>query len=116
MPSGDATVFSGDNATAYYTPGVAGWSSSFAGIPATYWTLPYPVILSNDGTFGVQNGQYGFTVAWATNVSVVVEASTDLATWQPVQTNTTVNGSFYFNDPYATGFSCRFFRVMPAGQ
>ena len=116
MPSGDTTIFSGDSATAYYTPGAAGWGSSFGGIQAAYWTLPYPVILSNDRMFGVQNGQWGFTVAWATNVPAVVQASTDLATWQPVETNTTVNGSFYFSDPYASGFPNRFYRVMPAGQ
>jgi hypothetical protein len=116
MPGGDVTVFSGDNATAYYTPGVAGWSSSFGGIPTTYWTLPNPVILNNDGVFGMQSNQFGFTVAWGTNVPVVVEACPDLATWQPVLTNTPVNGSFYFSDPQTGSSLNRFYRVKPAGH
>jgi uncharacterized repeat protein (TIGR03803 family) len=32
-PSADATVFSGDNATIYYSYGTTGWSNPFAGLP-----------------------------------------------------------------------------------
>jgi hypothetical protein len=113
FPNADFTVFSGDNAHAYYIPGALGWSSTVGGIPASFWTLPNPVILDNDGLFGVQSNQFGFTVAWATNVSFVVSASVDLATWQVVQTNTTMNGSYYFTDPVWSYFTGRFYRVAP---
>jgi hypothetical protein len=90
-----------------------GWSSTFAGIPTAQWSLPYPLILQNGPGFGIQSNQFGFTVSWATNLSVVVEASTNLASpgWQPLQTNTLTNGSFYFSDPNWTNFPGRFYRI-----
>jgi hypothetical protein len=75
--------------------------------------LPYPVILNSSPTFGVQNNQFGFTVSWATNLPVVVEATTNLAhpVWQPLQTNTLTGGSFYFSDPQWTNHPIRFYRL-----
>jgi hypothetical protein len=112
-PSADATVFQGDLATAYYLPGTMGWGSSFGGIPTALWTLPYPIVLSSSPSFGIQTNRFGFTVSWATNRSVVVEASVDLANsiWTPVQTNALVNGSFYFSDPQWTNYPGRFYRL-----
>ncbi len=116
FPNADATVFSGDTAHAYYIPGTVGWSGTIGGIAASYWTLPYPLILNNDGLFGVQNNQFGFTVVWATNVTFMVQSSTDNATWQTLLTNTTVNGTFYFSDPAWNYFPTQFYRVAPATQ
>jgi hypothetical protein len=61
----------------------------------------------------VQTNQFGFIVSWATNVPVVVEASTTLAnaTWSPLQTCTLTNGSAYFSDPQWTDFPARFYRI-----
>jgi len=75
------------------------------------WTLPYPLILNS--SIGVRNNQYGFTVSWATNLNVVVEAATDVANpiWSPVQTNTLTSGSFYFSDPQWANYAARFYRV-----
>src|SRR5205085_11592647 len=77
-PSVGGDVFFGDNVTPYYLPGTTGWSSTFAGFPTALWRLPYPIILTSNPSFGVRTNQFGFTVSWATNLDVVVEAATDL--------------------------------------
>jgi hypothetical protein len=110
----DLTVFSGDsNATVYYLPGTTGWSSTFGGLPTALWLLPYPLILNNGPGFGVQTNGFGFTISWATNLAVVVEASTDLANpvWLPVSTNTLTDSSSYFCDPEWTNYPARFYRL-----
>ena len=88
-PTNDSTVFSGDPATVYYLPGTTGWGAMFDGLPTAPWFLPNPVILNNSASFGVQPGGFGFTISWATNASVVVQAATNLANpvWIPVSTN-----------------------------
>jgi hypothetical protein len=67
----------------------------------------------NGSNFGVQTNCFGFTISWATNTPVVVEACTNLADpdWQPVQTNTLTTGSSYFNDPQWTNYPSRFYRL-----
>jgi hypothetical protein len=97
----------------YYLPGTDGWRSTFAGCPTTLWVLPSPVILSRGSAFGVQTNGFGFTVSWATNLAVVVESSTTLASdlWVPLQTNTLTGGRFYFSDPDWTSHPARFYRV-----
>src|ERR1019366_1630729 len=75
-------VFYGDNnATVYYLPGTMGWENFtyLTGIPTALWSLPYPIILNNGPSFGVQTNRFGFIISWATNISVMVEACTDLA-------------------------------------
>jgi hypothetical protein len=115
-PSADSSVFPANNPTVYYLPGTTGWGSTFAGLPTALWTLPYPLILDGNHSspsFGIQTNQFGFTVSWATNLNVVVEASTDLANpvWSPVQTNTLQGGYFKFSDPQWTKYPKRFYRV-----
>jgi formylglycine-generating enzyme required for sulfatase activity len=120
-PIADASVFDGDtfdgtgidNVTVYYLPGTAGWSSAFAGVPTAIWFLPNPVILNNGPNFGVQSNRFGFTISWATNISVVVESCTNLAhpVWSPLATNTLPGGSFYFSDPQWLNYSSRFYRL-----
>jgi hypothetical protein len=105
-------VFSSDsNVTAYYLPGTTGWSTNFGGAPTALWTLPYPVVLS--GSMGVQTNNFGFTVSWATNASMVVEASSDLKNpkWSPMTTNPLNNGVVNFTDPQWTKYPSRFYRV-----
>lgn len=116
-PIADSTMFAGDNnATVYYLPGTSGWSSTFGGIPTAPWTLPYPLILGSangSSSLGVQNNQFGFTVSWATNLSVVVQASTNLVNpgWTPVTTNTLSGGTLYFSDAKWTNYHGRFYRL-----
>ena len=108
--SGGAVVIP-DNAKAYYLPGTIGWVD---GIPTELWTLPYPLILNRSPNFGLQTNEFGFAVSWATNLSVVVEAATDLgnAAWAPVATNALSGGTFfYFADSQWTKYPSRFYRV-----
>jgi murein DD-endopeptidase MepM/ murein hydrolase activator NlpD len=113
-PNNDSTVFSGDPAVVYYLPGITGWGSTFDGQPTAPWFLPNPLILNHSASFGVQSGGFGFTISWATNASVVVEAATNLANpvWLPVSTNTLVNGTNYFSDPQWTNYPERFYRLQ----
>ena len=89
--------YSSDNVTVYYLPGTTGWSTTFAGLPAVLWN---PLIQTGDASFGVQNNQFGFDITGAANLTVVVEACTNLASpvWTPLQTVTLTNGLFYFSD------------------
>jgi hypothetical protein len=115
-PSADSTVFSGDNnVTVYYLPGTTGWANfaQLTGVPTALWLLPNPAILNFEPNFGVQTNGFGFTISWATNLFVVVEACTHLSNpdWQPVQTNTLTTGSAYFSDPQWTNYPSRFYRL-----
>ncbi len=116
-PTNDSTVFSGDyNTTVYYLPGTTGWGAMFDDYPTAPWFLPNPVILNNSAGFGVQPGGFGFTISWATNASVVVQAATNLANpvWIPVSTSPLTSGTNYFSDPQWTNYPERFYRVTSA--
>jgi hypothetical protein len=96
----------------FYLPGTTGWAD-FAneGVLTAPWTLPYPLVLQN--TIGIQSNRFGFTVSWATNRSVIVEASVDWAknTWTPLATNVLNNGVVNFRDQQWTNYPRRFYRV-----
>ena len=83
----------------YYLPGVAGWS---------------PQVLTTDGSFGVQNNQFGFNITGTSGLSFVVQASTSLQQplWTPVSTNTLTGSTTYFNDPQWFNFSARFYHLQ----
>ena len=76
------------------------------------WFLPNPLILSKP-SFGVETNAFGFVVSWATNLSVVVEGCTNLATsnWSPISTNALTSGWFYFSDPDWTHYTSRLYRI-----
>ena len=113
-PSFGSSLFGGNTpATVYYLPGTTGWGPTFGGRPTAPWLLPNPLILNNGPRFGVRTNQFGFVISWATNASVVVEASADLAqpVWIPVGTNTLTDGSSYFSDAQWTNHPARFYRL-----
>jgi hypothetical protein len=105
--------YGAENVIVYYLPSTTGWGVIFGGRPTAQWRLPYPVILTSSPSFGIQTNAFGFIIFWATNIPVVVEASTTLTnpTWSSLQTNTLVNGSSYFNDPKWTNYPSRFYRI-----
>ena len=108
------SVFQGDDyTTAYYLPGTSGWGPTFGGRPTALWVLPNPLVLNRDPSFGVQASGFGFTISWATNRSVVVEAANNLATptWSPLATNALTGGTSYFSDPEWTNNPARFYRI-----
>jgi hypothetical protein len=111
---GGSSVFNNAiNATIFYLPGTTGWGATFGGRPTALWVLPNPLILSFGPNFGVQTNGFGFIISWATNLPVVVEASTTLInpTWTPLSTNTLNSGSSYFSDPQWSNYPSRFYRL-----
>ena len=99
--------------TVYSLPGTTGWGSTFGGVSTALWFLPNPLILNYEPSFGVQTNRFGFTISWATNIPVVVEACTNLAgpVWKLVATNTLTGGTSYFSDPQWTNYPRRFYRL-----
>ena len=89
----------------YYLPGATGWGTNFDGVQTALWgpTATTPVL---------QNNQFGFDVGGPLGMTIVVEASTDLAGgWMPLQTNTMSGAPFHFSDPASADFSTRFYRL-----
>jgi hypothetical protein len=114
-PTPGSSVFYRSAPEVYYLPGTTGWAQflSEVGLSGSTWFLPNPLILNTEPRFGVQTNGFCFMISWATNTSVVVVASTNLASlaWIPLQTNTLTNGSYYFSDPQWTNFPSRFYQL-----
>jgi hypothetical protein len=72
--------------------------------------LQSPQIQTN-ANFGIQSNLFGFEITGQANSTVVVAASTNLASpvWTPLLTNTLTNGSFYFSDPQWSNYPGRFY-------
>ncbi len=110
-PSLALAVFYGDHhATVYYLPGTTGWGSTFGDRPTSLWQ---PQVQTSDVSFGVRTNGFGFNINWASGMTVVVEACTNLANpvWCPLQTNTLTDCWCCFNDPHCTNYPARFYRV-----
>ena len=103
-------AFYGDTATVYYLPATTGWGTNYGGLPTAFWL---PQAQPSGASFRVQTNQFGFNIAWASGIAVVVEACTNLTNpvWQAVQTNTLTAGAAYFSDPQWTNYPGRFYRV-----
>jgi hypothetical protein len=111
--TGSSSYFSDPRWTNYPARFYRLWGMTFGGRPTAFWFLPNPLILNNGPSFGVRSNRFGFTISWATNTPVVVEACTNLASplWSPVGTNTLIGGSSYFSDPQWTNHPARFYRL-----
>jgi len=110
-PSVGTSVFTGDNVTtAYYLPGTAGWANFAAatGLAPALWDAQAQ---TGDGGFGVRTNRFGFNITGNSSLVVVVEVSTNLATWSPVSTNALTTGTAYFNDPQGTNYPRRYYRL-----
>jgi uncharacterized delta-60 repeat protein len=70
-----------------------------------------PVILRGDGAFGVKSNQFGFRVSGSPGQVIVVEGSTNLSRWLPLQTNTLGASPVYFGDPGWSQNPQRFYRA-----
>jgi hypothetical protein len=97
-------------ATIYYLPGTTGWSSPIAGCQVVLWN---PLIQASGASFGVQSNQFGFNITGTTNIPVVVEACTNLASpvWTPLQALAVTNGLAYFTDPQWTNYPDRYYHI-----
>ncbi|MCW5553047.1 MAG: immunoglobulin domain-containing protein [Verrucomicrobiae bacterium] len=72
-----------------------------------------PIILTSDGAFGIVSNQFGFHFAGLPGQVVVVESSTDLLQWWPLQTNTLGSSPLYFSELWSGLTPQRFYRVRP---
>jgi BspA type Leucine rich repeat region (6 copies) len=109
-PSIAIYVFDSDNATVYYLPGTTGWGATLGGRPTVLWN---PQAQTGDGSFGVHNNEFGFSITGSSNLVVVVEACTNLVspTWIPVGNYTLDGGGTYFSDALWTNYPTRFYRL-----
>jgi len=104
-------VFAYDSdVTAYYLPETTGWSnfSTNTGIPVVLWN---PQVQTTGASFGVRTNRFGFNITSTNNLTVVVEACTNLTNpvWYPLQTITLTGSPAYFSDPQWTNYPCRFY-------
>jgi hypothetical protein len=113
---GGLNVFNGVNAAAkvYYQAGTTGWGTSYGGafnapIDVANGILPtvelYVPVLRNIGVAG----GFNFAITGITNETIVVEGSTNLVNWQPLQTNAAP--PFQFTDSHWTSYPNRFYRA-----
>lgn len=106
-------VFAYCSAPVYYLPNTTGWNT-WPVTPSTVLWKPR-IETGNDGFF-VQTNGFGFNIAWARGMTIVVETCTNLAEglWVPVETNTLSGSSIQFRDPVWTNHPSRYYRVsMP---
>ena len=74
-----------------------------------------PLIQASGASFGVQSNQFGLNITGTSNIPIVVEACTNLASpvWIPLQALTLTNGLCYFSEPWQTNTPGRYYRISP---
>ncbi len=108
----DTSVFNGESGLVFYPPNTTGWANTFGGWPtATGVYQPQPAIAGKGPGFGAHGTHFNFNIYWATNASVVIQASTNLVNWTPIATNTLVSGTNAFSDGNFANYPIRFYRV-----
>jgi hypothetical protein len=96
-------------AIVYYLPGTTGWGPTYGGGVANQTALWNPTMQGA----AVSNGQFGFNITGTSNIPVVVEACTNLASpvWVPLQSFVLTNGSVYFSDTNSASFPTRYYGI-----
>ena len=74
--------------------------------------IPSLSILTTDGNFGITNGAFGFNISGPSGSNVTIQASADLQSWTPLQTNQLTNGLSYFSDSQPPSNARRFYRAQ----
>jgi hypothetical protein len=97
-------------ATVYYRTGTTGWETTYAGLPTALWN---PALVFQGGMY---DDGFGFNLEFPSDITVVVEVSTNLSGegWSVCATNRVIGGSVAFRDPAWTNRATGFYRVtMP---
>jgi hypothetical protein len=89
--------------------GGGGYGVQFGTIQISLPRTPL-VIQVSDGSMGFVSNKFGFNFGGQSGQVVVVEVSTNLLNWLPLQTNTLGSAPLYFNDPGSSNFNRRFYR------
>jgi hypothetical protein len=69
-------------------------------------------IITTNAAFGFTGRVFGFDVTGPSGANVVIQASTDLHTWIPLQTNLLGSGLLYFSDAQSRANVRRFYRAQ----
>jgi hypothetical protein len=72
---------------------------------------PLALAITTDAAFGFTGGVFGFDVSGPPGSNVVIQASTDLQTWIPLQTNLLGSWPLYFSDAQSPTNVQRFYRA-----
>jgi hypothetical protein len=96
---GDFTT-AGTNISAY---------AAMANLAATPGSV---AIIANNEAFGFTNGVFGFDLSGPSGSNVVIQASSNLQTWIPLQTNLLGSGPLYFSDSQSPANVQRFYRAQ----
>ena len=96
--------------TVFHLPDIEGWGDEYAGHPTAVWP---PSPRTDDDSFGVEGGAFGFNVSWAGDREVVIEAADNVVdpVWEEKATMTLSDGEAYFSDPAWAEHPGRFYRV-----
>jgi hypothetical protein len=105
-------AFNNDNLTSFTIPN----SVTNIGEEAFEWCgmlTNISVAAGNPDYAGVGGVLFNFTVSWATNTSVIIQACTNLANpvWTSIATNALSNGVANFSDSKLTNSPSRFYRA-----
>jgi hypothetical protein len=101
-----STLFAGGDFT------IAGTNASGYAALANLAGAPVSVaIITTNAAFGFTGGVFGFDVSGPSGSNVVIQASTDLQTWMPLQTNLLGSGLLYFSDAQSPANVKRFYRA-----
>jgi hypothetical protein len=75
--------------------------------------LILPAIVSTDGNFGftTDGSLFGFDVSGGPGETVIVQGSSDMVNWVPLQTNLMSNSVWYFSDSSAGNVTQRYYRA-----
>jgi hypothetical protein len=88
------------------------WRSVVACAGFTTLCLSARQSLADEHLFGFTGGVFGFDVSGPPGASVVIQASTDLQNWIPLQTNLLGSGLLYFSDSQSPANVRRFYRAQ----
>jgi hypothetical protein len=69
-------------------------------------------ITTTDAGFGFTNGVFGFDMSGPSGSNVIIQASADLKTWIPLQTNVLGSAPLYYSDSQSPTNHQRFYRAM----
>jgi uncharacterized delta-60 repeat protein len=121
LPAGQAGGWQLTNTSLPSTTGTIRARGFVAGDGQNCWFVethlvvgPPPVILVNDPSFGFSSNRFGFKFTGTAGQVVIVETSTNLASWTPVATNTLAATPSYFSEPCSEAFPQRFYRLRSA--